>query len=458
MGGAVSPQSANSERGGLEPVDGVYQIGSAEELQEFAKLVNDDGETTANAVLTADINLNPDMKIDEDGTVTGNPDQWTPIGNSSNEYTGTFNGDGHTISGLYINNSSADYQGLFGYLSTDDDNIGTVQNLTVSGTVSGRIYVGGVVGLNLGSVENCHNTGSVTSSGSPVGGVVGYNGGTVKNCYNTGTVTGSGTPVGGVVGYNYIGGSVTNCYNTGTVTVTGTDDYLGGVGGVVGYNHGGRVENCYNTGSVNVSGGISVGGVVGLNENGFVENCYNIGKVPGSTDSSNVGGVVGHNFGSTVTGCYFLQQEPEISGIGNGGGEPDETAVDDLDALCENFKGVTGWKTNTTLKRPVLTSNHEDDGSEQHPYEIFTATQLENFRDLVNDEGGNPAAWAVLMENITLNSSEEWTPNRHQQPIQRHLRWQRQDHQYLHHRRLSRPLWLCLRRHREKPQRLWHSQ
>ncbi len=298
--GAVPPQSESGEGRALEKDDaGVYQIGSADELREFAERVNDDGETTANAVLTADIDLNPGFTFKEDGSYSGpdgeEPHQWTPIGTHINQYRGTFNGDGHTISGLYID-SEANYQGLFGYVSGS----GKVQNLSVSGSVSGPDSgsgnsVGGVVGLNLGTVINCAFSGSVSGS-DHVGGVVGYNDGTVKNCYNTGTVTGAG----GFVGYNS--------------------------GGVVGYNSG-SVENCYNTG--NISGNIS-GGVVGWNDSGgTVENCYNTGTVSGS--GGHVGGVVGYNSGGSVTNCYFLSSTADVnenlSGIGDGSG--DAAAKDD---------------------------------------------------------------------------------------------------------------------------------
>ena len=159
-GGAVSLQSESGEGRALEPAaDGKYYISTAEQLEEFAKLVNDDGETTANAVLTDDIDLNNQP--------------WYPIGSDSSRYTGTFDGNGKTISGLYINSSSDNYQGLFGYVGTG----GTVQNLSVSGSVKGDDYVGGVVGYNNGgTVTGCifSGSGSVSVTGSYyVGGVVG---------------------------------------------------------------------------------------------------------------------------------------------------------------------------------------------------------------------------------------------------------------------------------------------
>ncbi len=444
--GGVSLQSESGESEGLKPAaDGTagnpYKIATANDLREFAKLVNA-GKTDAWAELTDDIDLSGICSEESDTS-------WTPIGNEDHLYTGTFDGNGHTISGLYINSSTADDQGLFGYVSGS----GKIENLSVSGSVSGNNYVGGVVGLNRGSVEdcdftgsvsgsyyvggvvgensgsvinctntdsvkgsgiyvggvvgnnsfnatvtNCYNTGSVSGpdsgSGNSVGGVVGCNSGTVENCYNTGTVNGSGNSVGGVVGDN--GGTVENCYNTGTVT--GTDDY---VGGVVGWNSG-TVKNCYNIGDV--SGKISVGGVVGDN-GGTVENCYNTGTVTGP-DS---GGIVGYNDSGTVTGCYFLTGTAE-KGIGNKEDAEGATAVTSLNVQSQ-FKGwdfSNTWRISQSQNRPVLQANAEDNalsgtGKQEDPYKIYRAIDLKNFRDLVND-GGEKSAHAKLMNNINLSS------------------------------------------------------
>ena len=309
-GGGVSLPSESGEGRALEPADdGVYQIGSADELREFAQRVNNGELADANAVLTADIVLNEKIEVDDNGTVTNKEklSEWTPIGNEAHRYTGIFDGNGHTISGLYIDSSSANDQGLFGYVGSG----GIVQNLSVTGNVSGDWYVGGVVGYNNGgTVTGCtfSGSGSVSVTGSEyVGGVVGENSGSVINCTNTGSVKGSGNSVGGVVGYNQSGSSVTNCYNTGTVS--GSDIY---VGGVVGQNSGGSsasVTNCYNTGSV--SGSYFVGGVVGYND-GTVENCYNTGSVSGNS----VGGVVGYNNSGNVANCYYQKHNSAIFGIG----------------------------------------------------------------------------------------------------------------------------------------------
>ena len=384
-GGAVSLQSESAEGRALEKDDaGTYLIYTAENLKEFAVIVN--GTDSIPADSDADARLMNDIDLSSvcgPALDDGSPVSWTPIGNSSsNSYRGTFDGDGHTISGLYID-SDTDYQGLFGYLSIDGDNIGTVQNLSVSGTVSGRMYVGGIVGYNFsGTVTNCAFSGSVSGK-IRVGGVVGYNSnGIVKNCYNIGEV--SGDHVGGVVGSNSSSASVTNCYNTGKVSGSKT------VGGVVGNNSfRATVTNCYNTG--NVSG-------------------------PYSGSDSNVGGVVGRN-GGTVTGCYFLKTETvnkDLQGIGNESSAAGATAVKDLDALCQKFKDTTTWTIHPVLGRPVLNENKEGGlGSPDSPYEISTADQLENFRNLVNN-GIEKSAHAKLMNDIDLKDvcgeSNSWIP------------------------------------------------
>ncbi|MBO5691021.1 MAG: hypothetical protein J6R96_04080 [Spirochaetaceae bacterium] len=226
--------------------DGFYEIGTADELYAFAAAVNDKGLLTINGKLTSSIVVNETV-LDEQGKISENVTfrSWTPIGTNDYKYTGTFDGAGYTISGLYFDNTNAGYAGLFGYLGKG----GSVQNLGVLDSYfCGGKYVGGVVGQNRGTVSNCYNTGAVSGTATgedsycDVGGVVGQNyEGAVTNCYNTGAVSGTGTncDVGGVVGDNY--DAVSNCYNTGAVSGTGTNCK---VGGVVGENSG-DVSNCY---------------------------------------------------------------------------------------------------------------------------------------------------------------------------------------------------------------------
>ncbi len=206
-------------------------------------------------------------------------------------FTGVFDGNGHTIINLTINDGGAgnDYLGLFGYIS-----FGEVSNLGLEGaSVSGTSdYIGSLVGRNgVGSILNCYSTGNVSGRYWEVGGLVGRNGGYILNCYSTGNVNG-GCADGGLVGRNR--GSISNCYSTGYVS---GDCY---VGGLVGTNSG-SISNCYSTGDVNcVSNG--VGGLVGGNGSyGDISNCYSSGDVNGDNW---VGGLVGWNH-SDISNCFW---------------------------------------------------------------------------------------------------------------------------------------------------------
>ncbi len=301
--------------------DDYYDIGTADELYAFAAAVND-GNSAINGELTADITVNENV-LTSDGGLNGNVSNfraWTPIGNGDNNYAGIFDGDEHTVRGLYHNNSETNYVGLFGYV----DDGGRVQNVgVVDSYISGNQNVGGVVGFNQGTVTNCYNAGTVTSTSRFVGGVVGYNYSTMRDCYNEGTVSGR-TVVGGVVGFS--NNTVTNCYNTGSVS--GNEN----VGGVVGYNNS-IVTDCYNTGKVTGIGNNQVGGVVGYN-NSTVIDCYNTGNVNGHDE---VGGVVGYSsISSTVTNCY---NTGSVSGSNYIGGVLGKNGSSDIVMNCYYLSG-----------------------------------------------------------------------------------------------------------------------
>jgi hypothetical protein len=229
-------------------------------------------------------------KLVQNITLAGS-NNWTAIGASgSNNFTGSFDGQGYTISNLNIN-TTADYQGMFGSIDTG----GIVKNLgLVGGRVSGGSRVGGIAGTNRAMVQNCYVTGNISGSDF-VGGVVGHNnGGTVQNCYTTGNIssTGSSSVIGGVAGYNNTG-TVQNCYATGNVSSTGSSSVIGGVAG----RNSGMMQNCYATG--NVSGGSTAGGVVGNNSSNTVQNCaaLNPGVRKTSSGDTNIGRVMGNNSG-----------------------------------------------------------------------------------------------------------------------------------------------------------------
>lgn len=276
--------------------DAVYEISNAGQLYWFAGLVNGTlsgvaQNKSANAVLTADIVVNANV-LKSDGTLNeGTFKEWTPIATSASPYTGIFDGQNHTISGLYFNQENSYDVGLFGRNNGKIANAGILDSYFY-----GTSKVGGMCGNNYtGTISNCYNTGSVSGIGT-AGGVSGYNyTGSITNCYNTGNVSGSSGFVGGVSGYNSKG-TIINSYNAGSVSG------LEYVGGVSGYNDGGTITNCYNTGS-SVSGSGYVGGVNGRNQ-GTITNCYNTSSVSGK--ERYVGGVIGRNeSNASITNCYY---------------------------------------------------------------------------------------------------------------------------------------------------------
>ena len=249
--------------------DEVYEIRNAGQLYWFAGLVNGTlsgvtQNTSANAVLTADIVVNKNV-LKSDGTVNeGTFKEWTPIGNSYNgSYTGIFEGQNHTISGLYFKQENTEEVGFFGYNRGKISNVGILDSY-----FCGFSQVGGVCGYNSSTITNCYNKGVVDGTAdraSSFGGVCGCNLGILTNCYNTGIVKGHEF-VGGVSGSN--NNTITNCYNTGIVS---GQAYVGGVNG---YNINGTIINCNATGEVNGTGSY-VGGVIGMNlSNGTITNCY----------------------------------------------------------------------------------------------------------------------------------------------------------------------------------------
>ena len=213
-----------------------YQIGTADGLKWFRDKVN-------SATKTADTQICAELTEDID--LSG--EEWTPIGIGQSfhwgirSYSGTFDGKGHTIKNLSIDNSSAQYVGLFGYVYG-----GTIRNLTVSGSVKGSGHTGGIAGLaNGGTFENCANLCEVqgdSTAGGTTGGIIGfaYDGDTliVRDCYNVGSIT--GRHAGGIIGQcNNRLETIRNCYNAGTVTGTAN------AGAIIGIYYSKNIYNCY---------------------------------------------------------------------------------------------------------------------------------------------------------------------------------------------------------------------
>ena len=252
-----------------------YTVYNADGLMNVAELVNG-GKT--------DINITLDKNID----LTGKG--WTPIGTDyDNSYTGTFDGGGHTITGLTITTND-EYAGLFGYLGNFSNAAGTVKNVVMDGiqiTCNHRLgYAGGVAGYSRGTIENCSVSGSVSGTVS-VGGVVGaQRDGSITGCSSSATVKGT-LNVGGVAGQTIFGATLTACYATGNVIIeiAPTQNISGG--GLVGFNDGISLLSCYATGNVTSTGS--------------------------STGYVHIGGFLGDNY-ITVTACYWKNNHEQ--GIG----------------------------------------------------------------------------------------------------------------------------------------------
>ena len=244
--------------------NGSYTVTSADGLMHVADLVNG-GKT--------DINITLDKNID----LTGKG--WTPIGTSfDNSYKGTFDGGGHTITGLTVTTNDQ-FVGLFGYLNR----AGTVKNVVMEGIqiTSNHMFgcTGGVVGYSWGTIENCSVSGSVSGTDC-VGGVVGsQKAGSIIGCSSSATVKGKHY-VGGVAGEKW--GTMTACYATGNVTLEIASQKNNFGGGVVGLNGGSRVLACYATGNVTSTGS--------------------------STGNVHIGGLFGDSY-TTVTACYWKNNQ-----------------------------------------------------------------------------------------------------------------------------------------------------
>ena len=261
-----------------------YTVYNANGLMNIAELVNG-GKTDINITLTADIDL------------TGKG--WTPIGTDyDNSYKGTFDGGGHTITGLTFTTND-EYAGLFGWLNR----AGTVKNVVMEGVqiTSNQIYggsIGGVAGYSWGTIENCSVSGSVSGT-VYVGGVVGAQiGGSITGCSSSATVKGT-VDVGGVAGQTNSSATLTACYATGNVTIEIAPKKNIAGGGLVGMNAGSSLLACYATGNVTSMGS--------------------------STGKVHIGGFLGNNY-TTVTACYWKNNHEQ--GIGYNRESTGATKVD----------------------------------------------------------------------------------------------------------------------------------
>lgn len=303
-----------------------YQIENGTQLLLFQSIVNGtySSTQTANPAACAELTDNIDMSSIAN---------FAPIGTKTDPYTGTFNGNNHSISGLTVNGSDA--AGLFGYVKG-----ATIQNINlcdsqITATSDGGnniyTYAGGIVGFatDAAKIENCStNKITITAGSRHIGGIIGFGEGStrISNCTNTSTLAGSYN-VGGIAGY-LEGSSITNSGNSGNLPAPWAS---GSVGGIVGFTRDGQISTCYNTGEITGGSNACVGGIVGMSEaSSSISDCYNVGAVHGGkfnggiaglaigtyyycyntgavTDSQCRGGVIGRNAGiTTIDHCYYL--------------------------------------------------------------------------------------------------------------------------------------------------------
>ncbi len=364
LSAAITPEAGkfynitlNYDPGYTEVSEGNYTVNNEKGLKNLAELVNN-GATDINITLNTDLNLT-NM-------------EWTPIGTESQPYTGTFDGGGHTITGLKIDQSGTDNVGLIGRLGSG----GKVQDVTLTEVnVTGGTYVGGIAGQTDGTVENCSVNGTVTGQ-NQTGGIVGRNFSTISGCSAEGTVTGN-TNVGGISGLcvpNYdtgtsslIGSTIEGCHSTAAVSG------ISSVGGVVGnLGNGCSLMACYSTGNVTATityGYAHVGGVVGINGQGTVTACYHATGEITSSVGDRIGGIAGCNDQGTFTACYWENNLNSGTGSNSGTDDTHKVGVTDvtwLDAVAQMNTALhsagSGWHYELNGALPTLEEKNKPSG------------------------------------------------------------------------------------------------
>ena len=308
-GGAWAQTPSKPSNG--DGVDNPYQISTAAELAWFRDQVNS-GNNTISATLTDNIDLSNFCHA-KDGTKYTEEVSWTPIGNSDNMYQGTFDGNGKTISNLYINATYWDigitlFTGFFGYTDAG----GSIKNITFDNAKVKSVddyYTGILVGIAASCIENIKTLANCSVEGKDnVGGIAGEANGNIGNCENHAMVNGAGF-VGGIVGrYAYSGKSITSCANYGVITGTRNQ-----VGGMAGYFVSGTIQNCANYGDI--TGTFYVGNLIGCADECNLDNVLGTGNVTATSNKGQAGLLVGNieNSSSTASGILAYNSSAKLT-------------------------------------------------------------------------------------------------------------------------------------------------
>ncbi len=413
---------------------GVYQIGTASELIWFADAVNS-GSQSIKGKLTADIQLNAPGSV---------ANKWTPIGTQASPFRGTFDGDGHTVSGVYVD-SGIDCAGFFGSVVIPSNTSGdadapdkmtseyvlqhtqtSIKNIKITNAeIHGGYSVGGIVGYaeNLG-LSDCSFEGDVYGSGNSIGGIVGwaYYYTVINQCYSSGTVSGN-QRVGGIAGYANGNSVIVKSYSN--MAVSGKLN-VGGVGGTL---SGAFLEGCFFLGSVSADD--TVGGLVGYALFSTVCDAYAIAPV--TSTGKEVGGTIGSVYGSECDSNFYSY---ETSGVDGTAGVGRTLADMKLSAFVKELNGQKAYfcfdYTEINNGYPVLAWMLSLDvwaGDRSVPqknssgtYLISKPSELAWFAALVNGQlngmDANPNANATVTDNLLMNINVnddsfgviEWTP------------------------------------------------
>lgn len=317
-------------------------ISTADEWTSFANAVAEGTDYKGKTVVLAnDIDLGGSEE-----NPTAMAGKWVSYSDIKT-FAGIFDGQNHTVSGIYFVKPDAKYHGgLFGKVT------GTVKNVTTRGTVTGDVFTAGIAYqlAGTGTMENCHNYVTVTGNGNAVAGVVGnmQQGATVRNCSNHGDITNlaaSNANTGGIVGSTGNKGTISGCYNMGEI------DSAANAGGIAGNvaNKNVVVENCYNAGTIgSKSDNSSVGGIVGR-QSGTIQNCYNTGAVSNANGASAPGAILGWNQSNTanLTNNHYLASSTDYA-VGNQKDENGKKTDDEMrstefaESLGSAYKAVSG--------------------------------------------------------------------------------------------------------------------
>ncbi len=395
------------------------EIGSGNKIKIDEEKIECEFTKSANYVLMVDIDLNQGKytTTDEEG-ITFNPDavEWTPIGTEDAPFKGTFNGNGHTISGIYINKQNEDNQGLFGVIEDS-----TIENLTVSGSITGKANLGGIAAIVNGKtkISNCNNICNIMGN-SCLGGIIGKTGEnpniiiykcsnkgdlngkgednenwctiggiagfmantTISYCYNEGNVNGNKIEVGGIIG-NIYNSTMQYCYNN--ENITGKTDRVGGIAGGA---SNAVINSCYNSKSI-ISEGRAVGGIIGDGtRNIIVQSCYNTGDITGNNQVAGISGTLGYI--STDAEKTYIKNSYNIGNI-----KSDNSSGGIIGGLynernAENCYYLTGTATGGIQGQDV------EGQAESKTEEDMKNTTDKSFVDILNNGENN---WKADTEN-----------------------------------------------------------